>query len=69
VYSYDSANTWNSPQEMTYTYGGISCTNFLGNYWSDCSVSDEDGDGICDRVKLMAVLEELFISFGREQDV
>jgi len=30
-----SINTWNSPEEITYTYNGKTFTNFLGNYWSD----------------------------------
>ncbi|GAF73151.1 unnamed protein product, partial [marine sediment metagenome] len=28
-------NTWNSPEEMTYTYHGNTYTNYLGNYWND----------------------------------
>ena len=35
VCSYDSANIWNSTEEMTYTYNGKTYTSYLGNYWSD----------------------------------
>jgi hypothetical protein len=35
VNSSDSTNIWNSPEELTYTYNGITHTNHLGNYWDD----------------------------------
>ena len=44
--SENSDNIWNSSFKMNYTYNSIQHTNYTGNYWSDCSATDSNGDGI-----------------------
>ncbi|AKB35869.1 hypothetical protein MSSAC_1279 [Methanosarcina siciliae C2J] len=44
----EGSNFWNSLEPVNYLYNGERKTNYLGNYYSDYSGPDEDGNGIVD---------------------
>ncbi|MCK4731388.1 MAG: lamin tail domain-containing protein, partial [Methanophagales archaeon] len=48
AYSYYSNNSWQSTEELNYTYAGTAHKSYLGNFWDDYSGNDTDNDGIGD---------------------
>ena len=48
VNSYESTNTWNSPEKITYTYGRRTYKSHLGNHYDDYTGTDRNRDGIGD---------------------
>ncbi|WP_214040944.1 PQQ-binding-like beta-propeller repeat protein [Methanoculleus sp.] len=44
-----TANSWNSPEPVTYTYNGVTYTGPIGNYWGGAfALNDADGNGVGD---------------------
>jgi parallel beta-helix repeat protein len=64
-------NSWNSAEQMQYSYGGNLYTGYLGNYYSDYSGVDADGNGIGDTAYLAHTSSDEFDNYplmGEWQD-
>lgn len=48
VYSFNSTNVWHTPTTVAYQYKDSIYNGYLGNYYSDHTLLDSDGNGITD---------------------
>ena len=48
AYDNTTTNTWSTAAQVNYCYSGGTYTNRTGNYWSDYTTPDGNGDGIVD---------------------
>jgi parallel beta-helix repeat protein len=56
-------NSWNSAEQMQYSYDGDLYTGYLGNYWSGYTGTDSDGNGIGDTAYLAHTSSDEFDNY------
>ncbi|MGI6307779.1 MAG: hemoblobin-interacting domain-containing protein [Dethiobacteria bacterium] len=63
-----TANTYKSPEPLTYTYKGGSYTGYLGNYWDNYTGIDANGDGIGDTPYISGAISDDYPLIGQWHD-
>lgn len=63
-----TANTYHSPEEVTYTYRGAEYTGYVGNYYSAYTGTDGDRNGIGDTPMSFGVYKDDYPMMGGWKD-
>ncbi|WP_220682504.1 NosD domain-containing protein [Methanofollis formosanus] len=63
-----TANTYHSPEEVTYTYRGGECTGYVGNYYTGYTGTDADTNGIGDTPMSFGAYKDEYPMMGEWQN-